>query len=88
VGEAIHHPDELARLDRLCDVHMESGREGATSLVVARMRGDGRRRDSCHPPAGCRANAADQRVSILARHGDIGEQDVDLAFLENLHRLA
>ena len=59
--------DVEARVDRLL------------ALFIARVRGDGggwNRRDA---PGVEGADLPDERVAVLLRHGDVGEQHVDLS---------
>src|SRR4051812_40543766 len=74
-------------MNRLAQMLLESDRERAPLILVASEAAHGNRR---HPAAEIgrqRANAADERETILLRHADVRYDDVGRALAEALHRL-
>src|SRR5207302_8084684 len=69
-----HYFDQLLGLDRLGNVHLETGFFGSRSVLGARIGGQRGRRQGVR--AGRRADSANQLVPVTAGHADIRDQHV------------
>ena len=81
--ERSHSGNERARIDRFRQVQLEPGLERLLTILFT-----GKCRERCgrhvrggdiHSP-----QPADQRVTVLARHGDVGEQHVHLMLAQHV----
>jgi hypothetical protein len=73
-----------SRIDRLGEVELESGLEREPAIFLTRECGDRRSRNRCHVRLAHRADPPHERVSVLARHTNVGEKDVDPFSLEQV----
>ena len=72
--------EQIVGLHRLADVIVEAGLQRALPVFAPRVGRDG---NGPHVPAlavGQAANRAHQRVAILSRHRDVGQDDVGPIF--------
>jgi hypothetical protein len=78
--------NERRGLDRFREVQLESSPECGLPILLARERGE-RRRGNTASGRRQRAKLAHERIAVLARHGDIGQQHVDVRPLQDLNGL-
>src|SRR5262245_15304342 len=74
MSETRDQPDQGIRIDRLREMGLVSGRERPPPVFVLDMGREGGGREDPPAPVGRPAHGADQLVSVLARHADVGEQ--------------
>src|SRR4051794_31621625 len=85
--EACHRAHELSWLHRLGYVHLEACGQRPEAIFRARV---GSQRCSGNARAGLRVTLAygtDQSVPVLARHADVGNQDVEALHIQESERI-
>lgn len=74
----MHRGNEQGQIDRLRQMLLEAAGNGAGAVLVAGMSRKGDRRDLAPGGRWQLSDTPDERVTILARHANVDNQDVGL----------
>src|SRR5207247_10812835 len=76
LDDPCHDRDQLVAVDRLRDVHLKAGRQRLPPVLEARAVRQCDRGDRAAMLRLLHADAADERVAVLAWHADVGQEAV------------